>query len=271
MILSTAVIVSLSYAQQQKKTQTSAGSDVTMPDKPIIREFTAIPSILIEGGQVNFKWAVEPAPRGSAIKKIWLGFVAAPFTVPEIHSSSQAKGEFAYNIPHAAEGVTRQFILTTINQAGGSATKTIDVQIISAEEAIRRIKASFSVGIRLTPEQILRDEVMRFSIVVTANNRSGIRLPKDVSVAVFVRGKSDTEKQISNLNNTALNLGNNEYNARLEIHHEDIDNAIYSEADRRFWDLYVRFKYKGQVLAGYRVKMSENVFYKKEPIVRMEN
>lgn len=269
-IISIAGIFSLSYAQQQKP-QSPAGDAATTSDNPIIREFISTPAIIIEGGPVNLKWTVESAPGGSAIKKIWIGFVAGKFDVPEIHSSSQKKGEYVFNIPPTTEGITRQFILTAITQAGGSAIKTIDVQTISTEEALRKIKSSLNVNIRVTPDQVIRDTVMRFSLIVSANNRSGIRLPKDVSVAVFIKGKYDTEKQISNLSNTSLNLGNNEYNTQMEIHHQDIENAIYSETGRRLWEFYVRFKYKNSVIAGYKVKMNENVFYKKEPIVRIED
>jgi hypothetical protein len=37
-----------------------SGPRVTIPDDPRIREFSASPTISIQGGRVSFRWRVEP-------------------------------------------------------------------------------------------------------------------------------------------------------------------------------------------------------------------
>jgi len=178
-----------------------SGSRVTIPDDPRIQEFSASPTISIQGGRVTFRWRVEPGPGGSPINRIRLTFGAI-----EIHSSSSASGEHLFHLnPPIVSGEPRsyQFVLTAANQIGRSVIRTADVRVMSTEDVFRslrihlvanprefrarqsiEIEIYFTIPLPSTPMVAMPFEIPVEGIVLKQGSRiagraEGIRLPGD--------------------------------------------------------------------------------------------
>jgi hypothetical protein len=138
-----------------------SGPKVTVPDNPGIQEFSANPSISVQGGHVTFRWRVQPGPGGSPINRIRLTFGAI-----EIHSSSSASGEHLFYLnPPIVYGESRsyQFVLTATNQIGRSVIRTVDVRVMSAEDVFR----SSSIHLVANPREFRARQSIDFEIYFT--------------------------------------------------------------------------------------------------------
>jgi len=191
-ILVLTVIYSLSFAQVkpepkiQPKTPVTPAAPlspkVTVPDNPGIQEFSANPSIGVQGGHVTFRWRVEPGPGGSPINRIRLTFGAI-----EIHISSSASGEHLFYLnPPIVYGESRsyQFALTATNQIGRSAIRTVDVRVMSAEDVFR----SLSIHLVANPREFRSRQSIEFEIYFTIPLSSAplVATPFEIPVEVIV-------------------------------------------------------------------------------------
>ena len=134
---------------------------VPVPDNPGIREFSANPSMGVQGGHVTFRWRVETGPGGSPINRIRLTFGAV-----EIHSSSSAGGEHLFYLESPivyGESRSYQFVLTATNQIGRSVVRTADVRVFSAEDVFR----SLSIHLVVNPREFRARQPIEFEIYFT--------------------------------------------------------------------------------------------------------
>jgi len=158
------------------------GPRVAIPDDPRMQEFSASPTISIQGGRVTFRWRVEPGPGGSPIDRIRLTFGAI-----EIHSSSSASGEHLFYLnPPIVSGEPRsyQFVLTATNQIGRSVIRTADVRVMSIEEVFRGLR----IHLEAKPREFRSRQAIEFEVYFTIPHVGGghVEMPFDVPVDIII-------------------------------------------------------------------------------------
>ncbi len=110
---------------------------LTVPDNPQIREFSINPATIVQGGQVNLIWRVDPSPGGSPITEVRITVGAI-----EIHRSSSGSGEHRVNLPSTLEPrPSWLFVLTATNQIRRSSTRTFNLSIIADNPVIQEFSS----------------------------------------------------------------------------------------------------------------------------------
>jgi hypothetical protein len=120
-----------------------------IPDDPAIREFSANPTSVVQGGSVTLRWGVEPG-MSSPINRI-----RVTLGDRELFFSADTSGEYRYTLPSDIRPGRTEFELTATNQIGRSKSRSVSVNIIADEPIIR----SFSAY----PTSVIQGERVNFS------------------------------------------------------------------------------------------------------------
>jgi hypothetical protein len=143
-------ITSLSFAQPPIDRGIRPEPRVTVPDDPQIREFSVNPTSVVQGGQVTFRWRVEPGPGGSPITGVRITVGAI-----ELRRSPSASATQIVTLPASLEPRDSWlFVLTATNGLGISSTRTLNLSIVADTPVVRE----FSVN----PNPIFRGERVTF-------------------------------------------------------------------------------------------------------------
>lgn len=127
----------------------SEESEVAIPDDPVIREFSASPTNVVQGGQVTFSWRVEPT-RGSPITGVRITVGAI-----ELCRLTSARGEQRVTLPPSLEPrPSWAFVLTATNEIGRSSSRTLNLSVVADAPVIREVS--------VTPSNIFRGDQITF-------------------------------------------------------------------------------------------------------------
>jgi len=114
------------------------GKTLSVPDDPVIREFTGPTYPVVQGTEVTLRWSVEPGPGGSPLTSV--SIVASH--IPPGFSSIPPHGERTFVFLAGDFSETLTYRLTATNRAGSSASRTLTVQHISIRDALNRLEIS---------------------------------------------------------------------------------------------------------------------------------
>jgi hypothetical protein len=114
------------------------GKTLSVPDDPVIREFTGPTYPVVQGTEVTLRWSVEPGPGGSPLTNV--SIVASH--IPPGFSSIPPHGErtFVFLAGDFAETLT--YRLTATNGAGRSVSRTLTVRHILIRDALNQLEIS---------------------------------------------------------------------------------------------------------------------------------
>lgn len=181
-----AAVFSLSYSQHQRKI--SEKPVATIPDDPQIIEFSVEPASVPRGGQVTFKWRVEPRVGGSPVTNIKINKKLDIIRTLEILNTSNPIGEQRYTFPQAIVKERAEFVLHATNRIGRTVSSgVVYVQVGSPDLTVE------SADITISPSTPHLGE----NISVSANIRNiGWVDTHDVSVRIILNLPSGKETTI---------------------------------------------------------------------------
>ncbi|MDI1472516.1 MAG: hypothetical protein QMD43_05405 [Thermodesulfovibrio sp.] len=230
-LLTSFFIFSLIYAQPQiKREEIQRGvpqqqREHQISDDPVIREFSANPTGVVQGGQVTFSWRVEPTPGGSPITDIRITVGAI-----ELHRSSSAVGEKRIVLPSTlAPQLACQIVLTATNSAGRSKQRTLNLEIFADTPVIREFSVEPDVvmaggefkmrwrveprpggsritNVRIGPDTVLSsgertiridrnnfDERRRYTLVATSERAQSVSQTREVEIKSILSVKTSIQ------------------------------------------------------------------------------
>jgi hypothetical protein len=142
------------------------GKTLSVPDDPVIREFTGPNYPVVQGNEVTLRWRVEPGPGGSPITDI--NIVASYLPVPEVPLRPIGEHRFIFLGGDFAED--RTYRLTATNRAGRSASRTLTVRHILIRDALDQLQ----IFLRTDPPEFRAGRPVDFEI--DFSNREGAPL-----------------------------------------------------------------------------------------------
>jgi len=138
-------------------------AEFRITDNPRIEEFSINPTTIIQGGQITFRWRVEPGPGGSPVNRIRVTYGST-----EVFISSDGSGSFVDSRTSTRlRPGSYDFVITATNERGNSSNRGINIQIKADEPVIR----TFTVA----PEVVVAGEQARVSWYVDRGGGSPIR------------------------------------------------------------------------------------------------
>jgi len=171
-------------------------------DEPIIHEFSANPLVIAAGEMLRLRWRVEAQPSGSRIRTVRIE--------PDVTAYLRSSGEHFVHIPHASPTQTKRYILTVTNEAGGTASRTVDVEIKSQHDLFR---VTHIDEFKTEPQRFQSGQYINFTVKV--NNRSGV--PYRIRALKIQVRDYYGEANIATLDNPLINPGINTYTLRSNV------------------------------------------------------
>ncbi len=168
-----ALIASASFAQQKPgpkpQLKTPAGPEipsagVTIPDDPMIREFTGPTHPVVQGTEITLRWRVEPGPGGSPITGVT---IVAPY-LPEAPMLPIGERRVLFLGGDFRED--RRYVLTATNRAGRSSSRSLTVRHILIREALDLLE----ISLRTNPQEFRAGRPV--DVEIGFSNREGAPL-----------------------------------------------------------------------------------------------
>jgi hypothetical protein len=135
------------FAQLKSKPAVRA----TLPDRPVIREFSANPATLAGGKTTVLRWRVDPGPGGSQISSVQIDRTDGSGPNLSVRTSDPA-GERTLSVPAGAREGRSTYALTAVNGAGLSTVKTVSIEITGPPDLVVKeiVSTGLSVGFTVT-------------------------------------------------------------------------------------------------------------------------